>query len=213
MKITTLLYPSHCIVCGAFLSDRQHGICPACRSTAVREMERTFPRPPKYVDALVCAGSYAGLGHAIRQMKFHSQRAFVQPLAELMMAAWEMRRLPKPTLITCVPISAARAHRRGFNQSAALAQAIAAEWNIPFEQTLRRHLFSRRQSDLKADDRWKNAEKSYFACNHIDLTGKTVVLIDDVVTTGATASACAMLLRDMGAQTVFLLAAARTGGK
>ncbi|MDO5783853.1 MAG: double zinc ribbon domain-containing protein [Eubacteriales bacterium] len=214
MSIAQLVYPSHCMLCGAFISDQQHGICPDCRRAAEKQMERSFLRPPRYVDALVCAGSYAGgLGQAIRRMKFHSQRADIQPLTELMMTAWEMQQLPKPMLVTCVPISAARAHMRGFNQSAALAQAIAAAWNIPFEETLRRHLLSRRQSELHAADRWKNAEKAYYARSRVDLTGKTVVLIDDVVTTGATASACAMLLRDMGAQKVFLLAAARAGGK
>lgn len=213
MSITELIYPSRCILCGEMIAEQLHGICPNCRKTAKAEMEH-FLYPPNYIDALVCAGSYAGgLGHAIRRMKFQSQRSYILPLAELMMAAWEIQQLPKPMLATCVPISTARAHMRGFNQSAALAQTIAAEWNIPFAETLRRHLFSRRQSELNATARWKNAEKSYYARSHIDLTGQTVVLIDDIVTTGATASACAILLRDMGAQKVFLLAAARTGRK
>ena len=211
MSLTNLLYPSHCILCGAFVSERQHGICADCHRAVRAEMKR-YPFPPKHVDAFACAGSYAGgLGKAIRDMKFHSQRCEIQPLADLMLEAWDVRHLPKPELVTCVPISAARAHLRGFNQSAALAQAIAAAWNVPFQPTLKRHLLSRRQSELHANERWKNAEKAYYARKNVDLTGQTVVLVDDVVTTGATASACAMLLRDLGAQTVFLLAAAKTG--
>lgn len=214
MSITGLVYPSRCILCGKPIAEQQAGICPACRRAAETEMEHLSLFPPSNIDALVCAGSYAdGLGQAIRQLKFHSQRAYIQPLADLMMTAWEIQQLPKPMLVTCVPISAARSHMRGFNQSAALAQAIASAWHIPFTETLRRHLLSRRQSELNAAARWKNAEKSYYARSHVDLTGQTVVLIDDIVTTGATASACAVLLRDMGAQKVFLLAAARAGRK
>lgn len=214
MNLTELVYPSRCILCGEPIAEQQAGICPDCRRAAEAEMERLSLYPPKDIDALVCAGSYAdGLGQAIRRLKFHSQRSDILPLAELMMTAWDKQQLPKPTLATCVPISAARFHMRGFNQSAALAQAIAAAWNIPFTETLRRHLLSRRQSELNATARWKNAEKSYYARSHVDLTGQTVVLVDDIVTTGATASACAVLLRDMGARNVFLLAAARAGRK
>ena len=213
MSVSNLLFPARCIACGAHVSEQQHGICADCHRAVRAEMQCRH-LPPKYVDAFVCAGSYTGgLGRAVRSLKFYPQQFNINPLALLMLEAWDMHRMPQPTLVTCVPISAARAHLRGFNQSAALAQYIAAAWNVPFAHTLKRHLLSRRQSKLHAQERWSNAKKAYYARDDVDLTGETVVLVDDVVTTGATASTCAMLLRDMGAQTVLLLSATRTGAR
>ena len=211
MKPLTVLYPQHCLVCRKLIAEQDHGLCASCRAMTKAEMCSLVYKTPDHVDRLVCAVRYSGgFRRAITNFKFHQQRAYAKPLAELMIQAWDMHGMHQPNIITYVPISTFRAYTRGFNQSKELANLLAEAWNIPVVSTLRRKNFSRRQSELCAKDRWKNAEKAFFPCSNIDLHGKTVLLIDDIVTTGATINSCSVHLKQMGAHTVWVLAAAKT---
>lgn len=213
MKFTSLLYPSRCMLCGESIEENAHGICPECRMKARYEASAIYCQMPiAGIDGIVCAGNYArGLKQALCNMKFQSQRVYVQPLAELMIQAWKQRGMPQPTMITCVPISLTRSYRRGFNQSALLAQAISKAWGIPFQETLRRRILSKKQSTLHAQQRRENAAKAFSPRTNVDLSGKQVLLIDDIITTGSTIQACGELLRKMGADKIYVLAAARAG--
>lgn len=119
--------------------------------------------------------------------------------------------MPQPDVITCVPVSQLRVHTRGYNQSAEFAKYLAESWQVPFEPMLKRHVLSKRQSSLQASARWDNAKKSYCLRSGVQLQGKSVLLVDDIVTTGATAGICASLLKQAGAKAVWVLAAAKTG--
>lgn len=210
MKPLTLLYPSRCMLCGKPVPEELHGLCMSCYGDAEEEMRQMICRPPEHADAMICAARYSGhMRRAVINLKFEQRRAYLKPLAELMALAWELHHMPVPDIITCVPISPARAHGRGFNQSAALAKVLAMQWDVPFKETLRRRVLSRRQSNLRAAERWTNARRAFVPRIHVDLDGKTVLLVDDIVTTGATVSTCAGLLRQMGARCVWVLAAAR----
>lgn len=213
MSLTNLLYPLYCILCGEPIDENAHGICPDCRMKAQCEVSAIYCQMQiAEIDGIVCAGNYAGgFKKAICNMKFQSQRGYIQPLAELMMEAWAQRGMPQPTMITCVPISLTRSYRRGFNQSAELAGVISKAWDIPFQETLRRRILSKKQSALRAPQRQKNAQKAFFSRTNIDLSGKQILLIDDIVTTGSTIQACSKLLKKMGADKIYVLAAAKTG--
>ena len=119
--------------------------------------------------------------------------------------------MPRPDVITCVPISPLRLRTRGYDQSAEMAKYLSKQWDIPFEPVLGRRMLSRMQSKLQAEQRWDNARKSFYLRRNTDLEGKHVLLVDDIVTTGASISCCAVLLRKAGAQTIWVLAAAKAG--
>ena len=211
MRALTLLYPPKCMVCGERISEEQHGLCPDCRARIGQDMRALYCSTPQNTDGLVCAAPYDGrFRRAVLDYKFNHRYAYGRPLAELAARAWELHHMPRPELVTCVPISAAHAHGRGFNQSAELAKCIAAQWDIPFEETLRRRVLARRQVDLRAEERWHNARRTFFPRSSADVNGKTVLLVDDIVTTGATVSTCAGILREMGAVHVWALAVAKT---
>lgn len=211
-RLTELLYPERCMLCGTAISAQQNGLCEICRSRAQIELRQMHCVPPEQLDALVCAGAYRGaMRDAMIAFKFHARRSSLMPLTQLMAQAWEYHAMPRPDLVTSVPISTLRAHTRGYNQSEAFAHDLAKRWDVPEAVTLKRRILSRRQSELAASERWDHARKAFLLCDGIQLQGKQVLLVDDIVTTGATISICAGLLRQAGAAKVWALAATQAG--
>ncbi|MCD8355301.1 MAG: ComF family protein [Clostridia bacterium] len=209
----SLLFPSRCIFCGEWISEKMGGLCKECREQAEEDSKTVYCTPPENIDGLVCAGRYRGsLKRAVIHMKFHEYGSRnLLPLVQLMAQAWALHKMPEPDIIIGVPISPLRLRTRGYNQSEEMAKLLANMWNIPFVPVLRRRMLSQMQSKLTADKRWDNARRSFYLRRNIRLEGKAVLLVDDIVTTGATASSCAALLRKAGAQSVWVLAAAKAG--
>jgi ComF family protein len=100
--------------------------------------------------------------------------------------------------------------QRGFNQSDLLAQEIGKKWNVPVRNVIRRTKATLPQAGLTNAKRRANMSGAFRVPRGRSLAGMRVLLVDDVVTTGATASACARVLKRAGAAHVALLALART---
>jgi ComF family protein len=111
--------------------------------------------------------------------------------------------------IVPVPLHWQRRWRRGFNQAELLAQEISKHRRIPILNALRRVKSTPNQAGLTSAGRRKNIAGAFQSRKGIDLTGKRILLIDDVFTTGATASACGRALKKAGAGNVSLLTLAR----
>lgn len=116
----------------------------------------------------------------------------------------------KPDLVTFVPTSPLRKWMRGYNQSEVLARRAAERCGLPCADCLRRRPFGKRQSRMSSDqERRRNAAHAFLPRDGVRLDGKRVVLVDDILTTGATAEVCARLLLHLGASEVCLLTATR----
>ena len=117
-------------------------------------------------------------------------------------------------LIIPVPLHPSRKRKRGYNQAELLAKLIAKPLSLPCEATLRKRWFVGKQSAQKNyAARQSNAKDAVLPKGSVDLTGKSVVLVDDIITTGATAAAAVKALREMGASRVYVLAATFTPRK
>jgi ComF family protein len=169
-------------------------LCPRCRRT------------PRSVDRGRAIGVYDGaLRGIIHAFKYEGRRSLARPLGAL------MRRRGAEVLqgATCaipVPLHGSRRRRRGFNQAADLAMQLG----IPVVSALRRLRATDSQIDLPAAQRHRNVRDAFAATRHAaSLRGSTVVLIDDVSTTGATLEACARALKENGVREVRALTAAR----
>jgi ComF family protein len=112
-------------------------------------------------------------------------------------------------LVIPVPLAAGRLRRRGFNQAALLAEEVSlAVGGTVVEDALERKERPAQQS-LRAVERLVNLEGAFACPRPTDVQGKRVMLVDDVVTTGATVSACADTLAEAGARRICVLAFAR----
>jgi ComF family protein len=199
--IAVLLAPP-CAACGEPLSSPTSGIvCDACWRAA-RTLAPPFFVP--HLSASEAAGIYAGsLREIIHAFKYGRRTSLARPLAALV-----HERCPGPLdsadALVPVPLHRSRQHERGFNQAALIARALP----VPCVDALIRVRSTPSQTDLPAEKRRSNV-RGAFAVAEGAVLPPTIVLVDDVATTGATLSECARVLREAGAREVRAVAVAR----
>ena len=175
----------------------EEGICPLCRLG-----HRGF-------DAAYCFGAYEGtLRGMIHLFKYNGIRTLAKPLGRYLALA--LPREERFDAVAPMPLHWLRRWRRGFNQSALLAREIARRGGIPVVKAVRRRRSTFSQAGLSNAKRRANVAGAFSVKPGRPLSGLRVLLVDDVMTTGATASACALALKRAGASYVALLAVART---
>jgi len=160
-------------------------------------------------DAVYSYGSYEG---SLRELVHLFKYSGVRPLAGTF-GKFLAQALPRETsfdVIVPMPLHWFNHWLRGFNQSNDLAREIGKKWNVPVRSVIRRKKATRPQAGLTNAKRRANMSGAFRMPRGRSLAGMRVLLVDDVVTTGATASACARVLKRAGAAHVALLALART---
>ena len=119
--------------------------------------------------------------------------------------------LPRPDVLVPVPMSTRRLRQRGFNQAAMLARWLSERLDVPIdERLLLRPQDTNAQQDLNAEARKRNMHHAFALASDASVKGRHLALVDDVLTTGATAQALALLLLDAGASRVDVYCLART---
>lgn len=114
-------------------------------------------------------------------------------------------------IITSVPMHVIKKRKRGYDQAEVFAKALSREMGIEYIPDLLGHRRSgHSQHELKSSERYEAAENAYYIRSDISLAGKSVILCDDIFTTGATADTCSGLLKQMGAERVCVAAICRT---
>jgi ComF family protein len=139
----------------------------------------------------------------IRRMKYSGVYRMSEWMARQMAEALERGPLAPPDALAAVPMHRARLRLRGYNQAQLLADHIGAACDIPVLDALTRTRNTKQQARLNAQARHKNLEGAFLADGRV--RGLRVLLIDDVLTTGSTATHCARALYKAGAADVQLL--------
>jgi ComF family protein len=159
-------------------------------------------------DQVYSFGAYEGtLRKLIHVFKFEGVRTLQRPLGSLL--AQVLPREMSFDAIVPMPLHWRRRWERGFNQSELLAREIARRWQTPVQNPVRRRKATAPQAGLTSSQRRKNVQGAFEAKQGCRLDRMHILLIDDVLTTGATASACARALKRAGASRVTFLSLAR----
>lgn len=204
------LFPRKCILCRSFLPKDETDLCRDCR---VDQPEYQYGKKKvTHVSELTAVWMYEGLAReSLLRYKFGKARHYAAPYARLL-AMRIQQDLPQFDIITWVPVSRKRLRKRGYDQVELLAKAVSPELGVPAEKLLDKFRDNRANSSLKTPaERRANVLGVYRAVDPERIRGKRVLLLDDIVTTGATASECARILLTAGAEEV-LFAAVAAGG-
>lgn len=198
-----LIFPP---VCGCGRVD--HRFCGDC----LKELER-FPLDSRTASAqplhgLASTGIYDGiLGQAIRAFKYDGVMDLDKPLAERLKRACAQTHWPID-LIVPVPLAKKRLNERGYNQSEMLGACLSQDRGIPCRSgLLRRIRETDQQARLSSERRMANVRDAFEASDAVKEL--SILLIDDVVTTGSTLNECARALKGAGARAVYALTVGR----
>ena len=195
-----------CGLCGqpiAWLGQGPRAVAPTCGACRRHR--------PRFSYARAAADYGDTVREAVHAFKFRGRRALAAPLGDLL-AGLEPPASPgpPPSVIVPVPLHARRERERGFNQAELLARRLGRAWDVPVAaRALVRSRATPAQADLPADARRANVRGAFAVRAPGRVAGRHVLLVDDVLTTGATAGACAAALLDAGAAAVGVLTVAR----
>ncbi|MGI9081766.1 MAG: ComF family protein [Thermoleophilaceae bacterium] len=208
-RALALIAPPFCWACGAG-SALAEPLCSACRS----ELSWLGPDTVEVAGVETWAPvSYEGPARAlVRALKFRGAAGLAAPMAAQIAAGAPHRLLDPPAALVPVPLHPARARRRGFKQAERLAAQLTRRRGLEMEDCLRRRGQARRQVGLGRAERLAGIEGALELRAGARAPARAI-LVDDVVTTGATLSSCAAVLRAAGTRHVWALAYARTPGR
>jgi len=221
-RIVSLLFPKGCVLCGKVVAyddlictgcrpDRPEGeLCDPC-GRLLESCVCVQNRPWAFLRAVSALHYRGGTREALIRLKKTPDPRIIRFFAEEMALA--IRNIPpdiKFDLVTEVPMHSEKLEARGFNQAEALAAQVAALLGSPhMPGILECYTDTTAQHTLRREERFSAAETRYrLAAGQI--SGKTILLVDDIMTTGATIDACARRLMSGGAEAVWALAAAGT---
>ncbi len=232
--LADLLFPLSCKVCGLNMrSGETPQICGRCWSTIRLLDGPCCPRcgkpfaseaalshspdhqcgdcrekPPKFDRAISAAIYENALAEAIHLFKYSKRASWSKPLGRLLHT-----RIPdfgKLDVILPVPLHSKRLRQREFNQSLLLAREVSLASRIPLQMdNLRRVRWTQPQIELNGDERRKNVRRAFEVKWPDQVQDQSILLIDDVYTTGATVNECARVLKKAGAEVVNVLTVAR----
>jgi ComF family protein len=208
-----LLAPPCCAACDEPLGQPA-AFCAACASSLLPPGASVEPAHGErdLGLAVVAFGAYGGaLGAALRRFKYGSRPDLARPLAELARGAARQAGL-RAELVVPVPLHPVRLGERRFNQATLLARRLARELGGRLAPlALARTRPTAPQAGLDRAARRRNVAGAFVAREPARIRGRSVVLVDDVATTGATLADCARALRQAGARQVIALVVARAG--
>ena len=202
-----IVFPPRCGSCGRV----DYRFCPECQSLLAAVPLSLKPRRSEDLDATCATGLQTGiLADALKAFKYSDAVELRAVLAERLVAClgylrWDI------DVVAPVPLHADRERERGYNQSSLLGERLAQAMSLAYEPAwLKRIRHTEQQAQLDASQRPQNVAGAFQASDEV--ANKSVLLVDDVVTTGATLAECALALRANNARAVYALTVSSSAG-
>ena len=197
-SVLDLIYPPRCLLCGTILEGETY-LCRKCRETAPWYGNAKSKR--QFLDSVTAVWYYKeNVRSGLLRFKFGNSPQMAKGYGRMLGAL--IRRLHPEgfDLLTWVPTASGRKRKRGYDQAGLLCRAVGKELGMKPQRLLRKCRNNPAQSGITDPAlRRANVLGVYSLRSREDLTGKRILLIDDILTTGATAGECARILRSGGA--------------
>ena len=214
-RVKVLFFPELCTSCKRKLVEGEHVLCTSCRMDIPltyeweyhdNEVFKLFKDRSFLVEEATSFFYYrkgSGFSKAVQNLKFHHQCAVGEELGE-----WYGRKLKecglgydKADAIVPLPLHPSRRRARGYNQSEYIAKGLSAALGVPLDtKSIVRKVKTKPQSRTAVrEERWSNTEDAFFVNCPEKLAGRNIILVDDVLTTGATLLSCIRAIEKTGA--------------
>lgn len=196
------LFPPKCILCGKVLQTEETDLCRECRATAPEHPQGKLKL--QFIDSTAAVWYYRGnVRGSLHRYKFRKARFLAEPFGRMMAMRVLSSDIENLDLVTWVPVSPLRKLLRGYDQDELLAKVIAWELGLPCVPLLKKVRHNRAQSGITGYARRRaNVLGVYQTVNTEKIPGAKILLVDDILTTGATAGECARMLLTAGAEEI-----------
>lgn len=201
-RILDLLFPPKCVFCGKLLSREEMDLCHDCRKTAPVFTKANFRI--SFVAGWTAVWYYKDtVRESLLRYKFYHSRSYAPAFGRALAMKLQSAGFEDFDVLTWVPVSRLRKWKRGYDQVELLAKAAARELGVQAVPCLKKRRNNRPQSGLTdASKRRANVLGVYRVINPDLIRDKRILLLDDIITTGATVSECAKTLLLAGAKDV-----------
>lgn len=199
-----LIYPPVCPFCKKIVDERGQ-ICDSCLEKIYR-----LDNDKKFGEVFIITKYREGTRNFLRKLKFDND---VEVLPAIKKVLDEVKNNPKlekfisqAEIATFVPLHEKRLQERGYNQTELIFQDFFVEKNLPSENFLIRHKSTPKLYSYNPEERKKIVQDAFSLVEGVNIQGKKILLVDDIFTTGATVTECAKVLKDNGAEKIFIMA-------
>ncbi len=210
-RLLDIISPRLCVVCGRRLSPAERSLCAVCQLHLPRTYFHHTPydspmaqlfwhlTPVQRAAAFIFYQPHSEMARMVYQMKYGNSPDVGEDLGRLMAADMQQTGYFEGIdVLVPVPLTGKRQRKRGYNQSEMLALGISSVTHIPIEtKALQRLSFGVSQTRLGRRERQQNVDSVFEVSRPQLLSGRHILLIDDICTTGATLTACAQALRSV----------------
>ena len=202
--LINLLFPPKCVLCRRILQKQETDLCRECRADAPEftKSKRRIPFVAQWTGIWYYSDNVRGIIH---RYKFSNARRYAAAYAKLLAVRLQKEEMDSFDILSWIPVSASRKRKRGYDQSQLLAEALGQELGCEAVAVLKKYRNNPPQSTLTLQaERRANVLNVYAVADPALIRGKRILLVDDVVTTGATASECGKTLLIHGAKEITL---------
>ena len=217
-KVVNIFFPTRCIICEKYgfllcqeclqqIEKTQTSVCPECGRISVncRFCPNCRNKKNQHISSVYVATSYQSsvVKELIKNYKYHGLIGLSEICGELIYQRIKESKLPANIVIVPVPLHRLKYNKRGFNQSELMARYLSKRMQIAGADAIERIKNTETQVKLQRNKRLINVLGA-FRCKDVEaIVGKSVLLIDDVFTTGSTLNECAKILKEAGAKKVY----------
>lgn len=206
-----LLFPPKCVLCRKLLKSGEIDLCRECRADAPEYAGKKINI--RFLDSFAAVWYYEGnVRRSLLRFKFYNARSYGVSYGRILAMRLQREYPDGFDMLTWVPVSRLRKLRRGYDQVELLAKAVGRELGMTPMPLLRKVRHNRPQSGIHGEaERRANVLGVYRLTRGAEVDGKRILLLDDILTTGATAGEAARVLKTAGAKEVHCAAVASAG--